>query len=152
VKQQYLQVVMTAIMTKTQTRMIDLSTTLQHPQPELNRVPPLNAALRTHPDPISIHIPLQHSNHDLEAGNTTKEATNSEIKEKILARRVFHATLVFGVLTLVYETVSLLPAFDASSSATKGVVLQAKSEADSRQALEYSFLQECENRKVSDYS
>lgn len=78
----------------------------------------------------------------------TQSATLKETRQKILARRTFWATLTFGVLTLLYEAVSLLPAFHSSWSAAQGVNIQVKSEADSRQALAYSFLQECWNRKV----
>ncbi|KAF8857577.1 hypothetical protein BDZ45DRAFT_726623 [Acephala macrosclerotiorum] len=105
----------------------------------------------------SLSSPSQ--NRDLELGQAssvsnyrskhpTKFATQKETRQKTLARQTFWATLAFGVLTLLYEAVSLLPAFHSSWSAAQGVSLQVKSEADSRQALAYSFLQECENRNT----
>lgn len=75
-------------------------------------------------------------------------SAQNESWNKTFAKRTFHLTLAFGVLTLIYEAVSLFPAFHSSLSAIQGVNLQAKSEADSRQALTYSFLAECETRQV----
>ncbi|KAE8449083.1 hypothetical protein EG329_008466 [Mollisiaceae sp. DMI_Dod_QoI] len=105
---------------------------------------------------------LPFSNHDLELGQATilnpgsrrvfEQARTSprqkETKPRSLAKRTFQVTLAFGILTLIYEAVSVLPAYHSALSAAEGVNLQVKSEADSRQALAYSFLQECENRKI----
>lgn len=67
---------------------------------------------------------------------------------KRVARRTFHALLVFGTVTLVYQAISLIPAFQSAMSAAQALKLQGDTGTDGRQTLAYGFLQECANRKV----
>ncbi|CZR54584.1 uncharacterized protein PAC_04468 [Phialocephala subalpina] len=143
------------MMTPSQTQTVQKDISLQAPP---NIKSPFSA-VPYYPPSTTRNFSFPFKNIDLELGQASSHpshlesqprefATQKETRQKILARRTFWATLAFGVLTLIYEAVSLLPAFHSSLSAAQGVNLQVKSEADSRQALAYSFLQECENRKA----
>ncbi|KAE9378913.1 hypothetical protein N431DRAFT_460235 [Stipitochalara longipes BDJ] len=57
------------------------------------------------------------------------------------ARRTLHVTVLFGIITLIYQGVSLVPSLG-------GLNYQAQSNANGQQTLAYAFLQECVNRKV----
>ncbi|KAH7417646.1 hypothetical protein BKA64DRAFT_740118 [Cadophora sp. MPI-SDFR-AT-0126] len=64
-----------------------------------------------------------------------------------LARLTFQAMVIFGVITIVYQGISLIPAFQSSRSALRALSIQWQSARDSRQTLAFGFLQECANRK-----
>lgn len=142
--------------------MIPYSTLLNNADCRHTRVPRPIAA--SQPDgsngawPSVVRYPSRAPIHDLELGHhyllappkkVRPSNQDAERRNKVLAKRSFQFTLAFGILTLIYEAVSILPAFHSSSSAAQGVDLQAKSEWDSRQALTFSFLAECANRKVN---
>lgn len=56
--------------------------------------------------------------------------------------------IVIGALTVLYQFVSLFPAFRNWVAASRGLQVPIQEEADSRQSLVYEFLALCENRKV----
>ena len=66
-----------------------------------------------------------------------------------LARIAIRITVVFAVITIFYESMNLIPAFRGANIASKGLEIQAKSEADASQGTARSLVQECLNRKVS---
>jgi hypothetical protein len=56
--------------------------------------------------------------------------------------------VILGTITLFYQFVSLVPAFQGALAASRGLQVQIEGENDSRQSLAYGFLSECANRKV----
>jgi hypothetical protein len=71
-----------------------------------------------------------------------------DIKSNKIARRTLQATVIIGAVTLLYQFVSLFPAFQSAFATSRGLEVQIQGEADSRQELTYAFLSECANRKV----
>lgn len=71
-----------------------------------------------------------------------------DIKSNKIARRTLQTMIVIGALTVLYQFVSLFPAFQNWHAASRGLQVQIQGEADSRQSLVYEFLTFCENRKV----
>jgi hypothetical protein len=65
-----------------------------------------------------------------------------------IARRTLKITILFGVLTILYYCISLVPAFRAAGAAVESKEIQIKSAAGSSQGLAFGFLQECTNRLV----
>lgn len=58
-----------------------------------------------------------------------------------VARRTLHVTVLFGIVTIIYQGISLIPSFG-------GIEYLARSDVTSRQTVAYAFLQECANHKV----
>ncbi|KAH7360998.1 hypothetical protein BKA65DRAFT_547698 [Rhexocercosporidium sp. MPI-PUGE-AT-0058] len=56
--------------------------------------------------------------------------------------------LVFGILNVMYQTTSLVPAFRSAGVAAQALGMQGDTARDGRQTLTYGFLQECGNRKA----
>lgn len=56
--------------------------------------------------------------------------------------------LIFGILNIIYQATSLVPAFRSSVVAAQALGMQGDTARDGRQSLTYGFLQECGNRKV----
>jgi hypothetical protein len=82
---------------------------------------------------------------------TTSDRTRvilKDIKSNKIARRTLQAMVIFGVVTLLYQSVSLVPAFQGLLATYRGLQIQVQSEADSRQNVAYGFLSECSTRKV----
>jgi hypothetical protein len=82
-------------------------------------------------------------------------ATNLPLRVKLrnilsnkIARRSLQVTIWFTLFTMVYYTISLIPAFQGAAAVTRGLQLQAESNSESSQTVAYGFLQECGNRKV----
>jgi hypothetical protein len=71
-----------------------------------------------------------------------------EVLSNKMARRSLQAMVIFGTITLFYQFISLVPAFQGALAASQGLRVQVESETDSRQSLTYGFLSECANRKV----
>jgi hypothetical protein len=83
-------------------------------------------------------------------------ATNLPLRARvrtILSNKIARLTLKIAfwmaVVTTIYYGTSLVPAFQGSVAATRGLQIQIESESDSRQTVAYGFLQECGNRNVS---
>ena len=77
-------------------------------------------------------------------GKTVSESVRStvrDIKSNKIGRRTLQATVIIGILTLLYQFISLSPAFQA-------LQVQIQGEVDSRQSVAYGFLSGCANRKV----
>lgn len=68
------------------------------------------------------------------------------------ARQALHVTCFFGIMTVVYEAVSLIPPFTTQVIASEALTLQASSSEEeiglAKLAVVYDFLQECTDRKV----
>jgi hypothetical protein len=82
-------------------------------------------------------------------------ATNLPLRVKFrnilsnnIARRSLQVTIWFTLFTMVYYTISLIPAFQGVAAVTRGLQLQVESNSESSQTVAYGFLQECGNRKV----
>lgn len=60
------------------------------------------------------------------------------------------ATVIFGVTTIIWQGISIVPTYQGVKIAMQGIQLQTESEADGRQGIAYSFMQECANRKTQD--
>jgi hypothetical protein len=82
-------------------------------------------------------------------------ATNLPLRVKLrnilsnkIARRSLQITFWFTLFTIVYYTISLIPAFEGVTAMTRGLQLQKESNSESSQTVAYGFLQECGNRKV----
>ncbi|PMD36769.1 hypothetical protein L207DRAFT_89910 [Hyaloscypha variabilis F] len=76
-------------------------------------------------------------------GKTVSESVRStvrDIKSNKIGRRTLQATVIIGILTLLYQFISLSPAFQA-------LQVQIQGEVDSRQSVAYGFLSDCANRK-----
>jgi hypothetical protein len=71
-----------------------------------------------------------------------------DIKSNKIARRTLQAMVIIGAATLLYQFVSLFPAFQGAFATSRGLEVQIQGEADTRQGLAYAFLSECANRKV----
>ncbi len=71
-----------------------------------------------------------------------------DIKSNKIARRTLQTMIVIGALTVLYQFVSLFPAFQSGFAASRGLEVQLQGQADERQSLVYRFLTECDNRKV----
>jgi hypothetical protein len=71
-----------------------------------------------------------------------------DINSNKIARRTLQAMVIIGTITLIYQIVSLGPAFQGALAASRGLHVQIQSEADSRQSLAYGFLSDCANRMV----
>ncbi|KAL5326459.1 hypothetical protein ACEPPN_004144 [Leptodophora sp. 'Broadleaf-Isolate-01'] len=56
--------------------------------------------------------------------------------------------LIFGILNIIYQATSLVPAFRSSVVAAQALGMQGDTARDGRQSLTYGFLQECGNRKA----
>lgn len=56
--------------------------------------------------------------------------------------------ILFGVLNVVYQGTSLVPAYVGVRATAEGLRLQSLAEGDSRQGLAYVFLKECASGKV----
>lgn len=71
-----------------------------------------------------------------------------DIQSNKIARRSFLAMLILGTITILYQFISLVPAFQEALAVSQGLHIQVKGETDSRQNLAYGFLAECANRRV----
>ncbi|KAH8767779.1 hypothetical protein F5882DRAFT_466253 [Hyaloscypha sp. PMI_1271] len=70
-----------------------------------------------------------------------------DIRSNKIARRTLQAMVIIGAITLLYQFVSLFPAFQGAFATSRGLEVQIQGEADTRQGLAYAFLSECANRK-----
>jgi hypothetical protein len=82
------------------------------------------------------------------ASNVPLRLRARNILSNKIARRSFQAMVIFSTITLLYQLISLIPAFQGALAASQGLQLQVKGESNSRQSLAYGFLSECANRKV----
>ncbi|PVH82259.1 hypothetical protein DL98DRAFT_530361 [Cadophora sp. DSE1049] len=69
------------------------------------------------------------------------------LRSKKLARRSLQTIFIFSILTLVYQGISLIPAFQSARSARLQLQME-RSDEGGRQTLAYGFLSECANRKA----
>ncbi|PVH82260.1 hypothetical protein DL98DRAFT_530362 [Cadophora sp. DSE1049] len=126
-------------------------------------------ALSAHPSTskefITSSTPSPPSSHDPEFHPPRKHARNStqrilrflplphlpnlttDIPSRRTAFRTLQATIAFGILTIIYQALSLAPSFQSARIASYALGVQSDSAREGRQAVTLEFLQECSNRK-----
>lgn len=82
-------------------------------------------------------------------------ATNLPLRVRVrkiasnkFARRTFVVGAIALIVTIVYNNINLVPAFQGISVSKAGLEIQGKSEANGREGLTQGFLSECRGRKV----
>ncbi|KAK0100420.1 hypothetical protein ONS95_008368 [Cadophora gregata] len=120
--------------------------TLPRPSPALNLSG--NPILPSFKDPEVCLTNFQDQSHTRTGRRRLICFPKLNLLNRKLARLTFQAMVAFGVLTIVYQGISLIPAFQSSRTALRALGIQWESARDGRQTLVFGFLQECASRKA----